>query len=290
MTRLCARSSNFGDATREPQLYVFDVCLAKFGQHHEWMGLLDVDEYLVLQPGEPTRSLPEFLAGYAGFGGLVANWRVFGAPEPREKLKGSMLRTHVRCILWLDCEHSTLSLLPVVLAGLCSAQGRTWAPSDLVAFEHPSMLFLSQRFQAWIVCISVRRTMVYKRLLSACQVPARAARGEQARAHAGPHGSGACAAHADGARRQVQGGLLGCGRGQAACGRGAQHPQVRLHIRSDQRTWAWYILVWMCACFSWDVLGGVQGAGKQDCSAQVSSAWGSAGRVEGQGEEVGGEA
>ena len=95
---VCMHSSNFGDATREPQLYVFDVCLAKFGQYHEWMALLDVDEYLVLQSKEAARSLPEFLAGYAGFGGLVANWRVFGMPGPKDKLKGSVLRTHVRCV------------------------------------------------------------------------------------------------------------------------------------------------------------------------------------------------
>ena len=92
-------SSNFGDATREPQLYVFDVCLAKFGQFHEWMALLDVDEYLVLQPRMAARSLPEFLAVYADCGGLVVNWRVFGSPEPRVKLQGSMLQTHVRCNL-----------------------------------------------------------------------------------------------------------------------------------------------------------------------------------------------
>lgn len=42
-----------------PQLYVYDVCLHKFGDRHEWMGFIDADEFLVLTGGAP--SLPALL-------------------------------------------------------------------------------------------------------------------------------------------------------------------------------------------------------------------------------------
>jgi hypothetical protein len=65
------------------------------------MAFLDADEFLVLQPATPARALPEFLAGFAAFGGLVVNWRVFGTASPRTQ--GSLLQHRVRCVCvqWL---------------------------------------------------------------------------------------------------------------------------------------------------------------------------------------------
>ena len=62
------------------------------GAFHEWMAFLDTDEFLVLQPSAPARTLPEFLAGFAASGGLVVNWRVFGAATAR----GGALQRHIR--------------------------------------------------------------------------------------------------------------------------------------------------------------------------------------------------
>ena len=51
------------EAVEYPQLYVYDVCLHKFGGRHEWMGFIDADEFLVLPGGGP--SLPALLRGCA---------------------------------------------------------------------------------------------------------------------------------------------------------------------------------------------------------------------------------
>ncbi len=56
-------SDNLVETVEFPQLYVYDVCIAKFGGRHEWMGFIDADEFLVLTGGE--RSLPAFLRGRA---------------------------------------------------------------------------------------------------------------------------------------------------------------------------------------------------------------------------------
>ena len=90
-----ARSSNLAATTRDAQLYIYDICLSKMGAFHEWMAFLDTDEFLVLQPSAPARTLPQFLAGFIAAGGLVVNWRVFGAAE--SGAKGGALQRHTRC-------------------------------------------------------------------------------------------------------------------------------------------------------------------------------------------------
>lgn len=57
------RSDNLVDTTDYPQLFVYDVCLQRFGGRHEWMGFIDADEFLVLTGG--ARSLPDLLRGCA---------------------------------------------------------------------------------------------------------------------------------------------------------------------------------------------------------------------------------
>lgn len=57
------RSDNLVETTEYPQLYVYDVCLERFGGRHEWMGFIDADEFLVLTGG--ALSLPELLRGRA---------------------------------------------------------------------------------------------------------------------------------------------------------------------------------------------------------------------------------
>lgn len=57
---LC-RSSDLATKTRFPQLYVYDICLTRFGDFHQWMAFLEPDEYLVPQPKASAATLPEFL-------------------------------------------------------------------------------------------------------------------------------------------------------------------------------------------------------------------------------------
>lgn len=89
-------SSNLQETTRYPQLYVYDICLTKFGEYHKWMAFLDVDEFLVLQPQAGYKKLPEVLRGYEEFGGLVANMKVFGSSGFKVRPPGSVLRNYLK--------------------------------------------------------------------------------------------------------------------------------------------------------------------------------------------------
>lgn len=91
-------SSNLKETGEVPELYVYNICLLKFGSYHEWMAFLSVDEYIVLQPKEATRSLPEFLRSYAGYGGLAVNKRVFGSSGFSHRPRGGVLRNYVKCV------------------------------------------------------------------------------------------------------------------------------------------------------------------------------------------------
>lgn len=77
-------------------MYVYDICLTKFGEYHKWMAFLDVDEFLVLQPGAGKRKLPEFLKDYDSFGGVVANLKVFGSSGYKSRPQGSLLRNYIK--------------------------------------------------------------------------------------------------------------------------------------------------------------------------------------------------
>jgi hypothetical protein len=89
-------SSNLQETTRYPQLYVYDICLTKFGEYHKWMAFLEVDEFLVLQPEAGARKLPEFLQDFNDYGGLVANMRVFGSSGFKSRPQGSILRNYLK--------------------------------------------------------------------------------------------------------------------------------------------------------------------------------------------------
>ena len=89
-------SSNLQETTRYPQLYVYDICLTKFGEYHKWMAFLEVDEFLVLQPGAGKKKLPEFLKDYDSYGGFVANLKVFGSSGYKSRPQGSLLRNYIK--------------------------------------------------------------------------------------------------------------------------------------------------------------------------------------------------
>ena len=83
-------SDNLAETTEFPQLYVYDVCLDKFGGRHEWMGFIDADEFLVLNGSEP--SLPALLRGCAPVTVLGRAARMHG------------LELGISCSLAADCK------------------------------------------------------------------------------------------------------------------------------------------------------------------------------------------
>ncbi len=134
-------SSDLTLKTRFPQLYVYDICLTRFGDYHQWMAFLDPDEFLVLQPRAAAEGLPEFLQvngckccrtislsfpncnarkigaacvslkhkfwwqAYDQHGGLAVNLRIFGSSGYQTRPKGGILRNYIKCAIPGHCVH-----------------------------------------------------------------------------------------------------------------------------------------------------------------------------------------
>ena len=56
----------------------YNHCLKDFGNSTQWLAFIDTDEFLFCIRGT---KLTEFLKGYEKYGGLVANWRLFGTSD-----------------------------------------------------------------------------------------------------------------------------------------------------------------------------------------------------------------
>ncbi|BDA50774.1 probable glycosyltransferase family 92 protein RCOM_0530710 [Coccomyxa sp. Obi] len=91
-------SSDLATKTRFPELYIYDICLTRFGNFHTWMAFLDPDEYIVLQPKASVTSLPDFLKDYGEHGGLAINMRMFGSSGHKTRPKGGILRNYIKCL------------------------------------------------------------------------------------------------------------------------------------------------------------------------------------------------
>jgi hypothetical protein len=60
---------------QRPQEPAYDHCLEAHGDESRWIAFIDLDEYLF----SPThRPLPEILAGFEQYPGVVVNWAMFG--------------------------------------------------------------------------------------------------------------------------------------------------------------------------------------------------------------------
>lgn len=66
-------------------------CLAKFGQSSSWIAFIDIDEFLFCPTGE---TLPAFLNRYKSYGGVCANWLLFGTSHV-EKVPNNRLMIEV---------------------------------------------------------------------------------------------------------------------------------------------------------------------------------------------------
>ena len=71
--------------------------IQQYGETSQWMGFLDIDEFLFCPSGE---SLPSFLSRYEEFGGVGVNWLMFGTSALEEIPQGSsMIEALTRCSL-----------------------------------------------------------------------------------------------------------------------------------------------------------------------------------------------
>ncbi len=74
------------------QLKAYEHCLAERRDESRWIAFIDIDEFLF----SPTlRPLPELLAGYEQWPGVVANWAVFGTSGHETRPDGLVIESYL---------------------------------------------------------------------------------------------------------------------------------------------------------------------------------------------------
>eukprot|EP01024_Parvocaulis_polyphysoides_P030421 TRINITY_DN2763_c0_g1_i7.p1 TRINITY_DN2763_c0_g1~~TRINITY_DN2763_c0_g1_i7.p1 ORF type:complete len:442 (-),score=28.93 TRINITY_DN2763_c0_g1_i7:234-1559(-) len=87
-----------------PQRWAHLDCFTKHGKNHQFMAMVDIDEFIVLNQGKnhnyaPTLSpnLPGFLKRFEGVGGVFIWWRHFGSSGYVERPDGLVLERYTQC-------------------------------------------------------------------------------------------------------------------------------------------------------------------------------------------------
>eukprot|EP01026_Neomeris_dumetosa_P078191 TRINITY_DN8448_c0_g1_i1.p1 TRINITY_DN8448_c0_g1~~TRINITY_DN8448_c0_g1_i1.p1 ORF type:complete len:382 (+),score=15.28 TRINITY_DN8448_c0_g1_i1:109-1254(+) len=87
-----------------PQRWAHTDCLKKHYQNHKFIGMIDIDEFIVLNEGKsggykPVQNpnLPNFLKPYNKTGGLWMYWRIFGSSGHVSAPDGGVLESYWEC-------------------------------------------------------------------------------------------------------------------------------------------------------------------------------------------------
>jgi len=73
------------------QVKAYGDCIKRYGKASQWIGFIDVDEFIV--PKTAHGDLPAFLKDYEEYGGLGVNWLIFGAAGHRKKTNRPQLES-----------------------------------------------------------------------------------------------------------------------------------------------------------------------------------------------------
>ena len=76
------------------QVDVYNWCLARYGFRHKFVGLIDTDEFVVIEDGGTLSTL---LSSYTEFGALALNWRLFGSSGHDYRPDGGILSNYNKC-------------------------------------------------------------------------------------------------------------------------------------------------------------------------------------------------
>eukprot|EP01025_Chloroclados_australasicus_P059532 TRINITY_DN752_c0_g2_i2.p1 TRINITY_DN752_c0_g2~~TRINITY_DN752_c0_g2_i2.p1 ORF type:complete len:330 (+),score=9.65 TRINITY_DN752_c0_g2_i2:73-1062(+) len=81
-----------------PQLYAYNKCVNWFGRQHQFVGLVDYDEFVVLRDDNNNLQYDfvSFLKQYEDYGGVVLYWRLFGS-SGHTKHQKSTLSSYTKC-------------------------------------------------------------------------------------------------------------------------------------------------------------------------------------------------
>jgi hypothetical protein len=80
---------------QSPQMAVYHECL-QVAQHHPWIAFIDVDEYIVPQPGKFF--LSDYLRTFEGHCALTLNWRVLGSAGLETRPETGVVESYTKCV------------------------------------------------------------------------------------------------------------------------------------------------------------------------------------------------
>ena len=82
-----------------PQGWAYDSCFRWFGSRHEFIGMLDADEFIVLlDQGSSRGGILDILQSVESTGGLVMSWKMMGPSGLIRKPKTPTMLSYTQCI------------------------------------------------------------------------------------------------------------------------------------------------------------------------------------------------
>jgi hypothetical protein len=82
---------------KAPQLGVYHRCIRNYRLKHQFIGMIDADEFIVTRDG---CSVPSVLRLYEEYGGLTLNWMLIGSSGHEKRPAGGILPNYWRCAMW----------------------------------------------------------------------------------------------------------------------------------------------------------------------------------------------
>jgi hypothetical protein len=82
---------------KAPQLGVYHRCIRNYRLKHQFIGMIDADEFIVTRDG---CSVPSVLRLYEEYGGLTLNWMMFGSSGYVKRPSGGILSNYRSCAVW----------------------------------------------------------------------------------------------------------------------------------------------------------------------------------------------
>jgi hypothetical protein len=80
-----------------PQLGVYHRCIRQHRLKHQFIGMIDGDEFIVTRDG---CSIPSVLRSFEGYGGLTLNWMMFGSSGHIKRPSGGILQNYRNCTMF----------------------------------------------------------------------------------------------------------------------------------------------------------------------------------------------
>jgi len=78
-----------------PQIFIYQQCLSRYGRLHKFMGFIDVDEFIVTV--DNNTNIPSILKNYEHLGGLALSWMSFGSSGHIQRPNGGVIGNYNRC-------------------------------------------------------------------------------------------------------------------------------------------------------------------------------------------------